>query len=358
MKKLLAMIASLALVLTLAACGNTDDEEDNQYELALITDVGTIDDKSFNQGAWEGMEAYAKDNDLTYKYYKPTDDSTQGRLDMIDLAIDGGASIVVCPGFLFEEAIFAAQDKYPDVKFILLDGTPHNADYSEYRCEDNVASIMYAEQEAGFMAGYAIVKAGYTKLGFNGGMAVPAVIRYGFGYVQGVEAAAKELGNTDDVEVMYYYCGGFDPTPDIQSMASGWYTNGTEVIFSAAGGAGASIMKAAEIANKYMIGVDVDQSSQSTSCITSAMKQLSVSVYDTLEQSYAGNFPGGKTTTYDLAMDGVGLPMENSSLNGFDQAAYDALIADILAGKYQINDTTEGSPADLVDSIKVTVVEG
>ena len=161
------------------------------YELALVTDLGTIDDKSFNQGAWEGLKKYAEENSIAYKYYQPQEGTTDSYLETIGLAIEGGAKLVVCPGFLFEEPIYMAQDKYPDVHFILLDGEPHDADYN-YKTNDNVMPILFQEDQAGFLAGYAAVKDGYTKLGFMGGMAVPAVIRFGYGFVQGAEFAAEE----------------------------------------------------------------------------------------------------------------------------------------------------------------------
>ena len=169
-------------------------ETSDGYELALVTDLGTIDDKSFNQGAWEGMKKYAEENGISYKYYQPQEGTTDSYLETIGLAIEGGAKLVVCPGFLFEEPVYLAQDQYKDVHFILLDGEPHSGDYSEYRTEANVMPILFQEDEPGFLAGYAAVKDGYTKLGFLGGMAVPAVIRYGYGFAEGADYAANEMG--------------------------------------------------------------------------------------------------------------------------------------------------------------------
>ena len=154
----------------------SDASADGSYELALVTDLGTIDDKSFNQGAWEGMERYAKENNISYKYYQPQEGTTDSYIETIGLAIEGGAKLVVCPGFLFEEPVYIVQDQYPDVCFILLDGEPHDADYN-YKTNDNVMPILFQEDQAGYLAGYECVKDGYTKLGFMGGMAVPAVIR-------------------------------------------------------------------------------------------------------------------------------------------------------------------------------------
>lgn len=294
------------------------------YELALITDLGTIDDKSFNQGAWEGMKKYAEENSITYKYYQPQEKTTDSFLETIDLAIEGGAKVVVCPGFLFEEPIYKAQDKYKDIHFILLDGEPHNADYSENRIENNVMPILFKEDQPGFLAGYAAVKEGYTKLGFLGGMALPAVIHYGYGFAEGADYAAKELG-IDQVEIMYNYTGAFAATPEAQSMAASWYQNGTEVIFGCGGAVGNSVMAAAEEKNGKVIGVDVDQSFESDTVFTSAMKQLSVSVYDGVKAYYDNAFPGGKTSIFSAKNDGIGLPMETSKFSKFTEEDYDKI---------------------------------
>ena len=327
------------------------------YELALVTDLGTIDDKSFNQGAWEGMKKYAEENGISYKYYQPQEGTTDSYVETIGLAVEGGAKLVVCPGFLFEEPVFIVQDQYPDVHFILLDGEPHNGDYSEFKTNDTVMPILFQEDQAGYLAGYAAVKDGMTKLGFMGGMAVPAVIRYGYGFVQGADAAAKELGV--NVEVMYNYTGAFAATPEAQAMAASWYQNGTEVVFGCGGAVGNSVMAAAEEAGAKVIGVDVDQSGESDTVITSAMKMLSNSVYDGVKAFYDGSFPGGQTSVFTAENDGVGLPMETSKFESFTQADYDALFADMKAGKITINNNTEDSTtADLtLSNTKVSFVE-
>ncbi|PXX51769.1 nucleoside-binding protein [Hungatella effluvii] len=315
-------------------------ESSNGYELALVTDLGTIDDKSFNQGAWEGMKKYAEENSISYKYYQPQEGTTDSYLETIGLAIEGGAKLIVCPGFLFEEPVYLAQDQYKDVHFILLDGEPHSGDYSEYRTEANVMPILFQEDEPGFLAGYAAVKDGYTKLGFLGGMAVPAVIRYGYGFAEGADFAAKEMG-VDGIEIMYNYTGAFAATPEAQSMAASWYQNGTEVIFGCGGAVGNSVMAAAEEKSAKVVGVDVDQSYESDTVITSAMKQLSVSVYDGVRDFYAGSFPGGKTSIFSAKNDGIGLPMETSKFTAFTQADYDAVYAQLKDGKITLVQPSE-----------------
>lgn len=315
------------------------------YELALVTDLGTIDDKSFNQGAWEGMKKYAEENSISYKYYQPQEGTTDSYVETIGLAIEGGAKLVVCPGFLFEEPVYIVQDQYPEVSFILLDGEPHDADYN-YATKENVMPILFQEDQAGYLAGYAAVKDGNTKLGFMGGMAVPAVIRYGYGFVQGADAAAQEMGV--DVEVMYNYTGAFAATPEAQAMAASWYQNGTEIVFGCGGAVGNSVMAAAEEAGAKVIGVDVDQSPESETVVTSAMKQLSVSVYDGVKAFYDGAFPGGSTTVFTAANNGVGLPMDTSKFEAFAQADYDALYAKLSAGEIEIqNGTDDSTTADL-----------
>ena len=261
-----------------SASTTTSEKKDGGYELALITDVGTIDDKSFNQGSWEGLKKYADENKIACKYYKPTEKSDEACLNAIDLAVKNGAKLIVTPGFLFEYPIFEAQTKYPDVKFVIIDAAPVGKD-KKVKIEKNVHSIFYAEEQAGYLAGYAAVKDGYRKLGFMGGIAVPAVVKFGYGYIQGADAAAKELGlNKSDVAIKYTYVGNFDASPENAAKASAWFNEGTECIFACGGGVGNSVMKAAESAGKVVIGVDVDQSGESTTVITSAMKNLGSSV--------------------------------------------------------------------------------
>jgi len=353
MKKLLSLVLALCMMLCMASVAMAEDT----YELALVTDIGTIDDKSFNQGSWEGLVQYATEKGISHKYYQPAEKSTDAYLDSIALAVAGGAKVIVTPGFLFEEPVYLAQDMYPEVSFILIDGEPHSGDYSEYRTEANTAPILYAEQQAGYLAGYAAVKDGYTKLGIMGGMAVPAVIRYGYGFVQGAEDAAKELG-VAEITMNYHYTGGFDATPEAQAMAASWYNDGVEIIFACGGAVGNSVMAAAEASNGKVIGVDVDQSVESETVVISALKGLSASVYQTIAAYYEGAFPGGATTVKDASNNGVALPMATSKLANFTVEDYDALFAKLANGEIVIPDNTTAESADLLNTeiVKVTVI--
>ena len=372
MKKLLSLMLTAMLVLSMAACGTPAPETTSStpegtsttpdgtvtdgYELALITDIGTIDDKSFNQGAWEGLKKYADENNITNKYYQPAEKTTDAYIETIGLAVKGGAKVIVTPGYLFEQAILTCQDTYPDVKFILLDGIPNNGAFDDTRVQhvaDNTYSVFYAEEEAGFLAGYAAVKDGYRKLGFMGGMAVPAVVRFGYGFVQGAEFAGAELGlAAGELEMKYHYTGGFSATPEAQAQAASWYESGTEVIFACGGAVGNSVMTAAEASEAKMIGVDVDQSAESETVISSALKGLGTSVYQALEAFYAGTFPGGQSVVLNATNDGVSLAMDTAKWNTFSQADYEAIYAKLLDGTIKLlSDTTAATVNDIPVSV-------
>lgn len=371
-KRIVSLLLAAAMTLSLAGCVSKDaatqpqseagetqaaqetgTEAGSGYELALITDVGTIDDKSFNQGSWEGLKAYADENGISCKYYKPEEKSDEACLAAIDLAVKGGAKLIVTPGFLFEVPIYEAQSKYPDVKFVIIDAKP--AKDGTVEIADNVVSIFYAEEQAGYLAGYAVVKDGYRNLGFMGGIAVPPVVRYGYGFIQGAEAAAQELGlAAGEVKVKYTYVGNFDASPENQTLAKSWYTEGVECIFACGGQVGNSVMAAAEGEGKAVIGVDVDQSGESETVITSSMKNLSNSVYEAVASFYDGTFAGGTSTTLTAAEDGVQLPMESSKFENFTQEEYDKVFAAIKSGEISIgNDTLGAEPTD----VPTTVVE-
>ncbi|MDF2906520.1 MAG: putative ABC-type transport system, periplasmic component/surface lipoprotein [Herbinix sp.] len=341
MKKVLSALLVLVMVFALTACGSKTEG----YEIALITDKGNIDDKSFNQGAWEGVVEFAEANKVTHQYIKPEEASDAGYLASIDNAVTSGAKVIVTPGFLFEVPIYEAQTKYPEIKFILLDGAPHTADYSTFETKANVASVMYAEEQSGYLAGYAAVKDGNTKLGFMGGMAVPAVQAFGYGFLQGAEAAAAELGLADgSVAVTYHYTGDFAETDTNKATAKTMYQEGTQVIFACGGSVGKSVMAAASESGTKVIGVDVDQRYDSETVITSATKGLGasvVAVLDSIYKSKSWDTYAGKTTVFNASNNGVGLPtavIGDDKANAFDRfasfdkAAYDTVFATLADG--------------------------
>ena len=349
------IILSIILIISLSC---KDTKKNSGYELALITDIGTIDDKSFTQGSWEGLKKYAEEKGITYKYYKPAGKDTDSKIDSIYLAISSGAKLIVTPGYLFEPAIYKVQDTHPEINFVLLDGTPQDGTYTDFRIEKNVYAVLYAEEEAGFLAGYGVVKEGYTNLGVMGGMAEPSVIRFGYGFVQGADYAAKELG-VKNIKSDYTYIGGYEPTPEVQTKASSWFIKGVQVIFAPAGGAGNSVMSAAEQNKGYVVGVDVDQSVESPTVITSAMKMIGESVYNAIDEFYKGNFPGGKIAVLDAKVHGIGLPMETSKFKNFTKEDYDNIYQKLVDGSVKILKDTDAKDVSQLplDNVKVNFIQ-
>ena len=349
------IILSIILIISLSC---KDTKKNSGYELALITDIGTIDDKSFTQGSWEGLKKYAEEKGITYKYYKPAGKDTDSKIDSIYLAISSGAKLIVTPGYLFEPAIYKVQNTHPEINFVLLDGTPQDGTYTDFRIEKNVYAVLYAEEQAGFLAGYGVVKEGYTNLGVMGGMAEPSVIRFGYGFVQGADYAAKELG-VKNIKIDYTYIGGYEPTPEVQTKASSWFIKGVQVIFAPAGGAGNSVMSAAEQNKGYVVGVDVDQSIESPTVITSAMKMIGESVYNAIDEFYKGNFPGGKIAVLDAKVHGIGLPIETSKFKNFTKEDYDNIYKKLIDGSIEILKDTDAKDVSQLplDNVKVNFIQ-
>ena len=395
MKKFFAMLLALVMVLGLVACtsSNNDAKKDDaqqgdaaktEYKIAMITDYGDITDQSFNQTTYEACQAFAKDNDITFTYYKPAGNNTADRVAMIEKAADEGYNVMVMPGYAFAGAIVEAAPKFKDVKFIALDvgvgdlleagvtakGESYDYNPDNWKLEDyvdlsNVYCAIYQEELCGYMAGFAAVKLGYTKLGFLGGMAVPAVIRYGYGFVQGADAAAKELGI--EVEMNYAYGGQFNGDADITAAMDTWYQGGTEVVFACGGGIYTSAAEAAQKVNAKVIGVDVDQKGiidglyAEGMTVTSAMKGLYPATYDTLKdvvlngnwENYAGKIATlGLVSGEDPTANYVQIPFESTQWSDkFTQDDYKALVAKMFDGTVKVDNGIGAMPA--VTNVKV-----
>ena len=375
MKKILALLLVLAMALSLVACGGKTEapaeeapaaagadaiademtSEDGKYQVAFITDVGQLKDKSFNQGTYDGVKLYAAANGKSYKYYQPangneaTDDD---RINAFRLACDNGAEIVVAAGFMQEAALKAAAAEYPNVNFIFIDGYPLGF--------DNVAAIAFQEQQSGYLAGYATVMEGYTKLGFmgGGGGTNPACQRFGYGFVQGAEAAAAVKGVKVDMNYSWAYGSAFSASPELQAMATGWYQNGTEVIFCCGGSMFQSVSAAASAEDGKVVGVDVDQSFESPAVITSAMKGLADATQWAIAKHYDGAWAevGGVATSLGAADNAVGLPTATWSLANWSVADYEAMFADMAAGKLVVSDELVTAPESTAN-VTVTYVE-
>ena len=428
MKKYLALLLVLVMVLSLAACASkpaettdepektttepapaeeTKDEEpapaeetkeeepteepaDNtEYAVAMITDYGDITDQSFNQTTYEACKAFCEDNGVQFSYFKPAGDNTADRVAMIEKAVDEGYNVIVMPGYAFGGAIVEAAPEFPDVKFIALDVAkgdlleagvakagesydynPDNWDLEKYVDMSNVYCAIYQEELCGYMAGYAAVKLGYKSLGFLGGMAVPAVVRYGYGFVQGVDAAAADLG-LSDVTVKYVYGGQFFGDADITAVMDTWYANGTEVVFACGGGIYTSAVDAAKKANGKVIGVDVDQAGVIANyagvdglTVTSAMKGLYPATYDTLNDviingnwaNYVGKIATlGLVSADDPEANYVQIPMGEGTQwsDSFTQDDYKAMVADMYNGVITVSNDISKTASDFATVITV-----
>ena len=428
MKKYLALLLVLVMVLSLAACASkpaettdepeqtttepapaeeTKDEEpapaeetkeeepteepaDNtEYAVAMITDYGDITDQSFNQTTYEACKAFCEDNGVEFSYFKPAGDNTADRVAMIEKAVDEGYNVIVMPGYAFGGAIVEAAPEFPDVKFIALDVAkgdlleagvakagesydynPDNWDLEKYVDMSNVYCAIYQEELCGYMAGYAAVKLGYKSLGFLGGMAVPAVIRYGYGFVQGVDAAAADLG-LSDVTVKYVYGGQFFGDADITAVMDTWYADGTEVVFACGGGIYTSAVDAAKKANGKVIGVDVDQAGVIANyagvdglTVTSAMKGLYPATYDTLNDviingnwaNYVGQIATlGLVSADDPEANYVQIPMGEGTQwsDSFTQDDYKAMVADMYNGVITVSNDISKAASDFATVITV-----
>ena len=371
MKKLFALLLAVLMVASLfVGCTPADEEkdlsnpdniademtsEDGKYQIAFVTDVGQLKDKSFNQGTYDGVKLYAAANGKSYKYYQPAngDNATdEDRIAAFELACQNGAEIVVAAGFLQETALKTAAEKYPDVHFVFIDGYPIGF--------DNVAPIAFQEEQSGYLAGYAAVMEGYTKLGFmgGGGGTNPACQRFGYGFAQGAQAAAAAKNIQVELKYSWQYGGAFQASPELQAMATGWYQSGTEVIFACGGSMFASISAAASAEEAKVVGVDVDQSFQSSTVITSAMKGLADATVWAITKHYEGKWTeiGGVATSLGAKDNAVGLPTATWSLKNWSVDDYKALLADIVAGKVDISSELVLHP-ETTANVTVTYVE-
>ena len=334
---------------------------DGKYQVAFITDVGQLKDKSFNQGTFDGVKLYAANNGKSYKYYQPangneaTDDD---RIDAMKLACQNGAEVVVAAGFMQEAALKAAAEANPTVNFVFIDGYPLSTEAGESLT--NVAGISFMEQQSGYLAGYAAVKEGYTKLGYmgGGGGTNPACQRFGYGFVQGADAAAKEMGVQVEMKYSWAYGSAFSASPELQAMATGWYTNGTEIIFCCGGSMFQSVASAASAEDGLVVGVDVDQSFESPAVITSAMKGLSDAAVWAIGKHYDGQWEevGGKATSLGAADNAVGLPTATWSLENWTVEEYEALFAEVAAGNVEISDELVTDPVS-TDNVTIEIVK-
>ncbi|MEH7380204.1 BMP family protein [Bacillus sp. JJ1533] len=357
-KKKFAMgLASLLAASTLLAGCGTDDKENggenvkkSDLKVGMVTDAGTIDDKSFNQGTWEGILAAKEELGIQEKYLKPAGEVEAEYLKEIGNLYDAGYKFIVTPGFKFETAIYQAQSKYEDAKFVILDGNPHKGDFVP-EVADNTVSIFFAEHESGFLAGVATaLELKEAEAGFIGGMEIPAVQKFNWGFQQGLKYANENLGtNVNIKQENVLYQGSFDDVAAGGQIAAQMYNKGVNVIFAAAGGVGVgAINEAKQRASKgeevWIVGVDVDQYADGLNedgksiILTSAMKNLAHATQELIQQELDGKFPGGETLTYSVENDGVGIPEENPNLSEETITKVKEVYEKIKSGEIEVSD--------------------
>ena len=378
-RKIMVVLLAAAMTGSLAGCGSTQnknaaDASEEKMKVAMLTDSGDITDQSFNQMTYEACKAWGKENDIEFNYYKPQSDSDEARTASVDQAVADGANVIVLSGYVFAPTVIDESDLYSEVKFLALDvsagdicekgigeGYDYNPDHynvTDYYNEDNVYCCTYQEELSGFMAGYAAVMLGYRHLGFLGGMSVPAVNRYGYGYVQGADAAAKELGITDEVQVEYVCGGQFYGDADITAYMDTWYgSKGVEVVFACGGGIYTSAAEAAVKTGGKVIGVDSDQSAtiddyKEGLTVTSAMKGLQVTIDNVLDaildnewDKYVGKIENLGMESPDPAENYVQLPEETTQWDGtFTKEDYQKLVQRMYNGEYEVSSDSTTFP--------------
>ena len=385
---LIILILALSAI-SFAGCGSSAAKENtgsSEYRVCMITDSGDITDQSFNQTTYEACRDYCQANDIDFTYKKPDGDTDYARIAMVDVAVAEGYNIIVTPGYVFANTIIECTPKYPDIKFIALDmsgrdicsaavGSKYDDDPDAYDAADyyntaNTYCAIYQEAIPGYLASYTAVQLGYRHLGFLGGQAVPGVMRYGYGYLQGIDAAAKDLGVTDQVTVEYAYGGQFYGSTEITAAMDTWYDSGTEIVFSSGGGIFTSVAEAAAKVGAKVIGVDSDQSGiideyGKGMTVTSAMKSLAATVYTMLNSivydgtwdQHVGKIENlGLVSGTDMSANYVGLPEDTTQWNdSFGVSDYEQLVSDIFEGKVTVNNETDAIPEV---SVKLNVREG
>ncbi len=337
-----------------ATAAKETDAPTQAVPLAFIADLSTLDSQTYHANALQGLQKYADEQHVAYANYLPIENATEAYVQAIAQAAEQGAKVIICAGCFSEVPVFLAQTQFPDIHFLLLDGVPHNAAFTERTIGSNVTCILFQEEQSGFLAGYSAVRDGYTQLGFLGGMAVPSIVRYGYGFVQGADFAAREL--QQQITLRYHYTGSFSASHAVQTLAEQWYHSQTEVIFACGGAVGQSVAAAAEAQGGLMIGEGVDQNGLSNTVITSALKRLDTAVYNALCAYAADNLAGGQATLLSLQDHGVGLPILTSRFQTFSVQDYIAICDRLNANEiplYQNTDTATTADLTLTNTTVV-----
>ena len=351
LKTVLGTVILVFSAFVICSCTKSEEPAKKAMKVGMVTDAGTIDDKSFNQGTWEGIVRAEKELGVEVKYLKPVGTTEADYVKEISNLYDSGYKLIICPGFKFETAIFKTQTKYPDAKLVLIDGNAHPADSHDAQNGPNTIGILFAEQEAGFAAGLAAaLQLQEGRFGFIGGMEIPAVQKFNWGWQQGIMYANKNFGTKIEMHPEdFIYQGTFSDIAAGQQIAASMFDRGVTCIHAAAGGVGVGVInetKARRQVGKdvWVVGVDVNQYNEGllpdgkSAVLTSAMKYIDRAAFDMVKEALDGTFKGGRSLLLTAKEDAVGIPLENPNLSDDVQKKVDELYQQIKSGSIVVAD--------------------
>jgi len=353
MRKITALLLSILMIFCMAGCSNTEDEQPEEqvnYEIAMVTDAGLIMDGGYSEVAWKAITEFGTKNGISHKYYKAAEASQNAYVDTIANAVEKGAKVVIADGHAFEDVVYDAQKKYKNVKFVLIDVQPVDSKNHNVKIAANTTTIMFASEQAGYFAGYAAVKEGFTELGFMGDEKNHVIEDYCLGFVQGADSAAQEYGV--QVNVKCCYANNEIDNDVIAKKAKNWYKDGTQVIFACGSIVEQPVIEAAEIQDKKVIGYETDKSAMSDTVITSAIKDFTGALETVLDEYLDDKFPGGEVISYDASNEGVGIEFKNARFNNLDQGDYKSEMQAVAEG----NITVKNSQRSTLDSLDLMYV--
>lgn len=349
MKRLIVLLVSVMVFLSImTGCGEPQEEQPEEqidYEIAMVTDSGMIMDGGYSEVAWTAISEFGAAEGISHKYYKAAEASESAYKGAIDDAVEKGAKVIIADGYSFEDVVYNAQTEYKDVKFILIDAEPVDQESGETKIGDNTTAILFASEEAGYLAGYSAVKDGKTQLGFIGQIRKPDIMDYGYGFVQGAEAAAREMGT--EVSVRYKYCTDDESRDDILAAANQWYQAGTEVIFACGSQVEQPVIESAELYEKEVIAFETEKSGMSDRIMTSAVKDIGGALEQALKEYEEDEFKGGEVTEYSTANDGIWLDMENSRFSSFSEDEYSDVLKSLSDGSITVKRYDSGDISSL-----------
>ena len=356
MKKILVVLMAMVMVLMTAGCGAPEEElpeEQIDYEIAMVTDAGMILDGGYSQVAWTAISEFGAEEGVSHKYYKAAEASESAYKEAIDTAVSKGAKVIVANGYSFEDVVYNAQKEYENVKFVLIDAEPVDQESGETKIGNNTADVIFSSEQAGYLAGYSAVKDGKTQLGFIGQAKKPTIMDYGYGFLQGAEAAAGEDGS--EIDVKYSYCVETDDRDLILKTATEWYEDGTEVIFACGNQVEQPVIEAAELTEKKVIAFETDKSQMSDTVMTSAVKDIGEALDEILKQYKDDEFPGGAIIRYNAENDGIWLDMENGRFDSFTKKQYEEIYDKLADGSVTVKRYNSGDISSLgLSGVKVS----